>query len=221
MTHSTGYLAAFGTGTALLAAALVIEPALAVEEIPYSDVDRYGQSKSKKKSRKAKSCPKGTQYSKRRGACVRQRSSCATGQVWSRDAGACLDSKSLALSDEDLYAAAYERSQSGQYAEALTFLFRIENRQQPKVLNSIGYSTRKLGAIHTGMEYYHQALALDPNYTKTRQYLGEAYLQKDNVDKAKEQLAEIGDRCGGPCEDYTLLVNAIAAHVTGEEIVGW
>lgn len=103
----------------------------------------------------------------------------------------------------------------------MKFLFRIKDRQQPRVLNSIGYSTRKLGDIDKGIEYYHQALALDPDYTKARQYLGEAYLMKDDVAKAKEQLAEIGDRCGGPCEDYSLLVNAIVAHVTGEETVGW
>ena len=39
--------------------------------------------------------------------------------------------------------------------------------------------------------------------------------------KAKEQLMEIADRCGGPCDDYELLVKAIAAHVTGEPIVDW
>ena len=226
MTHSTGHLMTFGTGAVLLCFALAINPAFAVEEIPYSDVDRYGQSKSgKKKSGKkagsAKSCPKGSQYSKKRDACVRVRSSCASGQIWNSDAGTCLGSRSAALSDEDLYAAAYDFSQDGQYAEALKALFQIKDQQQPKVLNSIGYSTRKLGDLDEGITYYRKALALDPDYTKARQYLGEAYLLKDDVDKAKEQLAEIGDRCGGPCEDYTLLVAAIAAHVTGEETVGW
>lgn len=223
MTHSTAHLIAFGAATLLLGSALGLGPALAVDDIPYSDVDRYGQSKSKKKKagQANKSCPKGSQYSKKRGACVRVRSSCASGQAWSVDAGACLNSNSAALSDEDLYAAAYDLSHNGDYAEALKFLFRIKDRQQPRVLNSIGYSTRKLGDIDRGIEYYHQALALDPDYTKARQYLGEAYLMKDDVAKAKEQLAEIGDRCGGPCEDYSLLVNAIVAHVTGEETVGW
>jgi tetratricopeptide (TPR) repeat protein len=73
------------------------------------------------------------------------------------------------------------------------------------VLNSIGYSTRKLGDVDKGIEYYHQALAIDPNFAKARQYLGEAYLQKGDVAKAKEQLTEIADRCGGPCDDYVVL----------------
>lgn len=225
MTYSTGHLMVFGSCAVLLGLALAINPAFAVEEVPYSDVDRYGQSKSKKKSGRksgsAKACPKGSQYSKKRGACVRVRSSCASGRIWSSETGTCLSSRHAALSDEDLYAAAYDFSQDGQYANALKVLFQIRDQQQPKVLNSIGYSTRKLGDIDEGIKYYRKALALDPDYTKARQYLGEAYLLKDNVDKAKEQLAEIGDRCGGPCEDYSLLVAAIAAHVTGEEVVGW
>jgi hypothetical protein len=35
--------------------------------------------------------------------------------------------------------------------------------------------------------------------------LGEAYLQKGDVGNAKEQLIEIANRCGGPCDDYELL----------------
>src|SRR5262245_36349952 len=96
-----------------------------------------------------------------------------------------------------------------------------QNPQQARVLSSIGYSTRKLGDIDRGIDYYHQALAIDPNYTKARQYLGEAYLQKGDVGEAKEQLMEIADRCGGPCDDYELLVKAIAAHVTGEKNIEW
>jgi tetratricopeptide (TPR) repeat protein len=100
-------------------------------------------------------------------------------------------------------------------------LLRIKERSKPQVLNLIGYSTRKLGDIDKGIDYYRQALAADPNYTKARQYLGEAYLLRGDVGKAKQQLMEIADRCGGPCEDYELLVAAIAAHVSGEAIVGW
>lgn len=89
------------------------------------------------------------------------------------------------------------------------------------MLNSIGYSTRKLGDVDKGIEYYHQAPAIDPNFTKARQYLGEAYLQKGDVAKAREQLMEIADRCGGPCDDYKLLVKAIVEHVMGEANVEW
>ena len=39
--------------------------------------------------------------------------------------------------------------------------------------------------------------------------------------KAKEQLMEIAQGCGGPCDDYQLLVKAIVDHVAGEANVEW
>jgi tetratricopeptide (TPR) repeat protein len=125
------------------------------------------------------------------------------------------------LTDEDLYLAGRDLGQEARYIEALQRFFRMKNREQARVLSSIGYSTRKLGDIDKGINYYHQALERDPDYTKARQYLGEAYLQKGDVGKAKDQLIEIANRCGGPCDDYELLVKAITAYVTGEDNTGW
>jgi tetratricopeptide (TPR) repeat protein len=141
--------------------------------------------------------------------------------VWSSGVDACLDGNSAALSDDDLYLAGRDLGQEAHYAEALKLFFRIKNQEQARVLSSIGYSTRKLGDIDKGIDYYHQALAIDPGYTKVREYLGEAYLQKGDVVKAKEQLMEIADRCGGPCDDYELLVKAIATYVTEGGSVDW
>ena len=112
--------------------------------------------------------------------------------MWSSGVDACLDGNSASLTDEDLYLAAGELVLEARYADALPLLFRIKDRNNPQVLNLIGYSTRKLGDVDKGIDYYHRALAIDPNYTKARQYLGEAYLLKDDVAKAKEQLD--GDR---------------------------
>lgn len=190
----------------------MLPPAFAVEEMrEFND--------GGKKAGRTKSCPKGARYSEKKRGCVK--TSCAAGQVWSSGADACIDGRSAALTDEDLYLAAGEFVLEARYAEALPLLFRIKDRNTPQVLNLIGYSTRKLGDIDKGIDYYRQALAVDPDYTKARQYLGEAYLLKNDVGKAKEQLDEIADRCGGPCEDYELLVAAIAAHVSGEPNIGW
>jgi tetratricopeptide (TPR) repeat protein len=212
MAHSILRVALFGAGILTLGLSLVLPPAFAVEEMrEFND--------SGKKAGKTKSCPKGTRFSERKRGCVK--TSCAAGQIWSGGADGCIDGRSAALSDEDLYLAAGELVIDAHYAEALPLLFRIKDRDKPQVLNLIGYSTRKLGEIDKGIDYYRQALALDPGYTKARQYLGEAYLLKNDVDKAKEQLDEIAESCGGPCEDYELLVTAIAAHVSGEANVGW
>jgi tetratricopeptide (TPR) repeat protein len=212
MARSFGKTIAFGALAVLIALASAMPQAVAVEEMRQFNDDS-------KKASKTKSCPSGQRYSEKKHGCVR--TSCGTGQVWSSDLDACLDGNSASLTDEDLYLAGRDLGQQAHYAEALKLFFRVKNREQARVLNSIGYSTRKLGDVDKGIDYYHQALAIDPNFTKARQYLGEAYLQKGDVAKAKEQLMEIADRCGGPCDDYELLVKAIAAHVTGEPIVGW
>ena len=74
----------------------------------------------------------------------------------------------------------------------------------------IGFSLRKLGRVDEAMEYYQKVLAAYPDRTTTRQYLGEAFLQIGDPGKAKDQLAEIGKRCGTACEDYQLLADEIA-----------
>jgi tetratricopeptide (TPR) repeat protein len=212
MAQSIARIALFGAAALLLGLALALPPAFAVEEMREFNKDDA-------KGGKTKSCPKGARYSEKKRGCIK--TSCAAGQTWSNGAGGCVDGKSAALSDEDLYLAAGNLVLDARCAEALPLFFRIVDRKNPQVLNLIGYSTRKLGDIDKGIDYYHQALAVDSAYTKARQYLGEAYLLKGDVGKAEDQLMEIADRCGGPCDDYELLVNAIAAHVSGEANVDW
>jgi tetratricopeptide (TPR) repeat protein len=213
MTAARGSTVLFAALAVLVGLILAVPQAHAVEEMRQFNKDEG------KKAGNTKSCPSGQRYSEKKRGCIR--TSCGTGQVWSSGLDACLDGDSASLSDEDLYLAAGDLVLAARYADALPLLFRIMDRNNPQVLNLIGYSTRKLGDVDKGIDYYHQALAIDPNYTKARQYLGEAYLLKGDVAKAKEQLMEIADRCGGPCDDYELLVKAIAAHVTGEANTDW
>ncbi len=159
-------------------------------------------------------CPAGYRYSANKHSCTKV--SCGTGKAWSGHEEACLGINAASLTDDDYYNEARVRVDDGRFAEALDLLFRIKNQDQAKVLNYIGYSTRKLGDVEKGIDYYHRALALDPNYLRAREYLGEGYLQKGDVASAKEQLDEIANRCGGPCEEYEMLVQAIASYITGE-----
>src|SRR6476619_2189564 len=190
MARSLGQTIAVGALAALIAVASAMPQAVAVEEMRQFNKD------DGKKAGNTMSCPSGQRYSEKKRGCIR--TSCGTGQVWSSGVEACLDGNSASLSDDDLYLAGRDLGQQAHYAEALKFFFRMKNREQARVLSSIGYSTRKLGDVDKGIDYYHQALAIDSNFTKARQYLGEAYLLKDDVGKAKEQLMESADRCGGP-----------------------
>jgi Flp pilus assembly protein TadD len=79
----------------------------------------------------------------------------------------------------------------------------------PRALNYRGFATRKLGRTEEGIGYYLQSVALDPNYTQVREYLGEAYVVEGKIELAKVQLATLGRLCGTDCEDYEDLANAI------------
>lgn len=114
--------------------------------------------------------------------------------------------------DESIYELGYTLAKSGEYAEALTVLRSAARQSDPRIQTMIGFSLRKLGHVDAAMAYYTAALAANPALTNTRQYLGEAFLQKNDAAKAREQLAEIGARCGTGCEDYAELAKAIAAH---------
>lgn len=112
--------------------------------------------------------------------------------------------------DEQIYSLGYWQAKGGAYTEALQTLQSASNPSDPRIMTMMGFALRKLGRMDEAMGYYAKVLAADPARTTTRQYLGEAFLQLRQPEKAKEQLAEIAKYCGQACEDYQLLSEAIA-----------
>lgn len=137
---------------------------------------------------------------------------CPEGQVWSETAKKCVVKSSEILTDQDLYVHAVSLIESKKYEEGLDILWRIKDQNQPRVLNYIGYSNRKLGKVEKGIGYYKKALAIDVNFHQARQYLGEGYLQKGDLNKAEGQLEELANRCGKGCEYYKDLDAQIVAY---------
>lgn len=82
--------------------------------------------------------------------------------------------------------------------------------------NLFAYSLRKGPDPDLGLvfKHYNEALRIDPGHRGAHEYLGEAYLMVGNVAKAKEHLAQLDRLCFLPCEEYTKLKKAIAAHET-------
>jgi predicted Zn-dependent protease len=118
--------------------------------------------------------------------------------------------KDSSLNDDQIYSLGYWQAKDGEYAAALATLRSAGNQADPRIETMIGFALRKLGRVEEAMAYYRRVLASYPDRTTTRQYLGEAFLQMGEPGKAKEQLAEIGKRCGTACEDYQLLADEIA-----------
>jgi predicted Zn-dependent protease len=118
--------------------------------------------------------------------------------------------KESSLGDDQIYSLGYWQAKSGAFQEALATLRSASDQADPRIQTMLGYALRKLGRVDEAMDHYFAALAVDPNRTTTRQYLGEAFLQANRPDQAREQLQEIAARRGVGCEDYQLLAEAIA-----------
>lgn len=116
---------------------------------------------------------------------------------------------------EDAYALGYWLAKTGAYQEALVVLRQAGGDNDPRFLTMIGFATRHLGRVDEALGYYQRALSINADMTNTRQYMGEAYLQLHDADRARGQLAEIKARCGENCEDYRSLAVAIAAFEAG------
>jgi pentatricopeptide repeat protein len=140
---------------------------------------------------------------------------CPRGQVWDSRTQRCVEVRSGVLPDQALADNAYALAKAGRYDEALAVLDLMQDRETPRALNYRGYATRKLGHIDEGIGYYLKALALDPNYAQLREYLGEAYVSKGDIERAREQLRAIEAICGTACEEYQDLARAIAGHRPG------
>jgi tetratricopeptide (TPR) repeat protein len=134
---------------------------------------------------------------------------CPSGTAWSKQQGKCVGQKSGLLSDEDLARAGRQLALDGHYHDAIKVLELASNKNDPAVLTYLGYSHRKLGNIDLGISLYKEALDIDPDNVDTREYLGEGYVSKGELDLAWLELVEIKKRCGKTCVEYQALEKAL------------
>lgn len=128
----------------------------------------------------------------------------------SADWSACV--ARAANNDAERFYAGYWLAKSGRYTEALAHLEAIAVRDE-RVLTYIGFATRKLGDVDRALPFYLEALQRAPNYSVARAYLGEAYLAKGDMTRARAELAEISRRCGSHCAEHAEL----SAHIIAAE----
>jgi tetratricopeptide (TPR) repeat protein len=102
---------------------------------------------------------------------------------------------------------------------AITLLTRVL-KQEPRnadALNYMGYSHRKLGDHQKAIDFYKQALTVNPDHRGANEYLGEAYLEINDLPKAEERLAHLINVCGQSCKETRELAGAVAAYKTGRK----
>lgn len=78
--------------------------------------------------------------------------------------------------------------------------------------NYIGFSNRKLKRFDKALNAYQKALSIDPDHRGANEYLGELYLQTDDLANARKRLEKLDDICTFGCEEYNDLKAAIAAY---------
>jgi len=86
-----------------------------------------------------------------------------------------------------------------------------ENPKDADAQSMLGFSYRKLGTFDKSMDHYQAALKLDPSHRSAREYLGELYLEMNQLANAEKELVTLKKACPffGKCEEYDDLKEAI------------
>lgn len=98
--------------------------------------------------------------------------------------------------------------------QAIEVLTRAAERDgsNADVYNWLGYAERNRGNTDAAFVHYGKALELDPKHRGAHEYVGEAYLQVGNLEKAKEHLARLAKICRSRCDEYKDLKEEVAEY---------
>jgi tetratricopeptide (TPR) repeat protein len=80
------------------------------------------------------------------------------------------------------------------------------DRNNPDILNYLGFTLRKTGKFKEAEKFYLAGLKIKPNHNGINEYLGELYVKTGRMDMAKERLAVLKN-CN--CEEYNELKEVI------------
>ena len=87
------------------------------------------------------------------------------------------------------------------YSQAFKKLSKAlkKDKNNPDILNFMGFTSRKVGNFSEAEDYYLRGLAINPKHNGINEYLGELYVQTNRIDKANERL-EVLKNCN--CKEY-------------------
>ena len=103
-----------------------------------------------------------------------------------------LEAKNKIERAEKLYSKALEKLQQAYKTD----------RNNPDILNYLGFTLRKTGKFKEAEKFYLAGLKIKPDHNGINEYLGELYVKTGRIELAKERLAVLKD-CN--CEEYTEL----------------
>jgi tetratricopeptide (TPR) repeat protein len=132
--------------------------------------------------------------------------------------GGGMDSSPPKASDPN-FAQAKALVEARNYAAALPLLQQAvaKDPKNADAFNLLGFATRKSGNPQASLQYYNQALTLDPKHLGAHEYAGEAYLMLDQLPQAEQHLARLDSICLFGCTEYRMLKTAIANYKAGRK----
>lgn len=113
-------------------------------------------------------------------------------------------------SDVDL-APIIELIEKGDYQQAIDRLHdQLDvDPDNADIMSLLGYSYRKTRNFEDALTFYQWALKAEPDHRGANEYLGELYLDTNQLDKAMKQLEILDDLCTFDCKEYTTLKERI------------
>ena len=139
---------------------------------------------------------------------------CTGGKVWDKGSKSCVQASNDVLDDDTLYGAVREFAYAGQYDHAQAALAAMSDQSEDRVLTYWGFTHRKKGDLATGMRYYREAIAQNPDNILARSYMGQALVEQGDLVGAKQQLQAIVDAGGTGSWAQASLYQAIATGTT-------
>ncbi|GAB2178153.1 tetratricopeptide repeat protein [Dongia sp. agr-C8] len=130
------------------------------------------------------------------------------GQAWA------MGSSDDDAAQPDPYKKAKELIDDEEYSDAIPILQKLikDKGAYADALNLLGYSYRKSGDQKTALDYYNQALAMEPDHLGANEYLGELYMEMKMPAEAKERLAVLKKACGSCTEAKELEAKIMASN---------
>ncbi len=108
----------------------------------------------------------------------------------------------------------YTAIDAGEYEVAIEFFQAVllDDPANAEAYNQLGYINRRLQNFDRAFAYYGEALKIAPDHTGAHHYIGEAYLENDDLANAEHHLRQLDLLCLFGCEDFFQLEQAIALY---------
>jgi len=99
----------------------------------------------------------------------------------------------------------------GEYKKAKKNLLVIIKKDEgdAEAYNLLGYAERQLQNYISAIKFYKKALTINNDFIGAHHYIAMAYLELDDIEKAKYHLNQLDLICLFGCEDYFEIKNKI------------